>query len=290
MRVSRRHSTTVILRATLLITAAAAVGPSVASHVTDASARRTTGIDALVELAPPHVLQGDVAEVIVRVHGSLVCSGTPITGTRLVITAAHCILDHAGDLTAVTVVRDGMQFSPRAVLVDLRYHDAPSPHRDAAVLIMDRAIPGPAAILGDDLPTDGLLTLAGMQPIDTDGTLLRGTSSDDSPTPKGVTGGVVEIASLPTGCVDRASSIDIASDRLTIDCGLVAGASGGGLFVERNGGLVLVGIISTVSVDLSSNGLTPLAAVHELLNHARQYTHASAVERPSAPPGRITQS
>ena len=122
-----------------------------------------------------------------------------------------------------------------------RYHDAPSPHLDAAVLIMDRPIPGPTATLGDTFPRHGLVTLAGLQPIDTDGTLLRGTSSYDSPTPKGVTGGVVEIASLPSGCVDRVSSIDNASDRLTIDCGLVRGASGGGLFVERNGGLVLSG-------------------------------------------------
>jgi hypothetical protein len=30
---------------------------------------------------------------------------TPITGTRLVITAAHCVLDDAGDVMAVTVVR-----------------------------------------------------------------------------------------------------------------------------------------------------------------------------------------
>jgi hypothetical protein len=286
MRVSRRHSTTVIVR-TILITAAAALGPSVGSHVINASERGTTGVDALVELPRPHVLHDGVADVIVRVRGSSVCSGTPITGTRLVITAAHCIVDNAGDLTAVTVVRDGMKFSPRAVLVDPRYHDAPSPHQDAAVLIMDRPIPGPAAILGDSLPTDGLVTLAGFQPIDTDGTLLRGTSYYDRPTPKGVTGGVVEIASLPTGCVDRASSIEIASDRLTIDCGLVPGASGGGLFVERDGGLVMLGIIATVGVDLSFNGLTPLAAVHELLNHPRQYTHASAVDRPSAPPPRI---
>ena len=159
------------------------------------------------------MLEGDVAEVIVRVRGSSVCSGTPITGTRLVVTAAHCVLDDAGDVTAVTVVRDGVEHAPRAVLVNPRYHDTPSPHLDAAVLVMDQAIPGPAATLGDTLPTQGLVTLAGLQPIDTDGTLLRGTSYDDRPTPKGVTGGVIEIESLPSGCVDHASSIEIAADR-----------------------------------------------------------------------------
>ena len=228
------------------------------------------------------MLDDDVAEVIVRVRGSSMCSGTPITGTRLVITAAHCVLDGAGDVTAVTVVRDGVEHAPQAVLVDPRYHDAPSPRLDAAVLVMDRAIPGPAATLGDTLPTQGLVTLAGLQPIDTDGTLLRGTSYDDRPTPKGVTGGVVEIESLPSGCVDRASSIEIAVNQLKVGCGLVPGASGGGLFVEHGGTLVLLGVISTVGFDLSSNGLTPLAAVHELLDHPLEYTHAPAEERPSA--------
>ena len=61
---------------------------------------------------PASCAHGDVAAVIVRVDGSSVCSGTPITDTRLVITAAHCVLDNAGDVTAVTVVRDGVEHSP----------------------------------------------------------------------------------------------------------------------------------------------------------------------------------
>ena len=252
--------------------AVAALGPLPASTVTE----------ALADLTQPHVLDDDVAEVIVRVRGSSMCSGTPITGTRLVITAAHCVLDGAGDVTAVTVVRDGVEHAPQALLLDPRYHDAPSPHLDAAVLIMDRAIPGRAATVGHTLPTHGLVTVAGLQPIDTDGTLLRGTSYDDRPTPKGVTGAVVEIESLPSGCVDRPSSIEIAVHQLKVGCGLVPGASGGGLFVERGGRLVLLGVISTVGFDLSYNGLTPLAAVHELLEHPLEYTHAPAEERPSA--------
>jgi hypothetical protein len=82
-----------------------------------------------------------------------------------------------------------VRWPPQAVLVNPRYQDAPSPRLDAAVLVMDRAIPGTATTLGGTVSAQGLVTLAGLQPIDTDGTLLRGTSAHDRPTPKGVTGG-----------------------------------------------------------------------------------------------------
>ena len=278
MRVTRRHSTGVALWA-LVTTAAAALATFPAPIGTEARGRGDAGVDAVADLTRPHVLEGGVAEVIVRVRGSSVCSGTPITGTRLVITAAHCVLDDVGDVTAVTVVRDGVEHLPRAVLVNRRYHDTPGPHLDAAVLVMDQAMPGAAATLGNTLPTQGLVTLAGLQPIDTDGTLLRGSRYDDRPTPKGVTGGLIEIQSLPTGCVDRASSIAIAANQLNVGCGLIPGASGGGLFIERDGRLVLLGIISTVGFDLSYNGLTPLAAVHELLSHPGEYTHTPPDQR-----------
>jgi hypothetical protein len=100
---------------------------------------------------------------------------------------------------------------------------------------------------------------------------------------------VIEIESLPTGCVDRASSVQIAVNKLTVDCGLVPGASGGGLFVEHGRRVVLLGIISTVSDDLSSNGLTPLAAVHELLTHPREYRQPLAEEGRSAPQQPVTR-
>jgi Trypsin len=278
MRVTRRHSSGLALRA-ILTTAVAALNSAVAPVVTEASAGNNAGVDPIAGLTRPHLLEADVAEVIVRVRGSSMCSGTPIRGTRLVITAAHCVLDGDGDVTAVTVVRNGAEHEPQAVLINPRYDDAPSSHLDAAVLIMDRAIPGSAATLGDTLPTQGLATLAGLQPIDTDGTLLRGTSYDDRPTPKGVSGGVIEIVSLPSGCVDRVSAIEVAVEELKVGCGLIPGASGGGLFVEQGGRVILLGIISTVGFDLSYNGLTPLAAVHELLQHPGEYTHAFAEER-----------
>jgi hypothetical protein len=57
------------------------------------------------DLAEPHVLSGGVGDVIVRIRGG-VCSGTPITGTRYVVTAAHCVLTSSGEVTKRVVVRD----------------------------------------------------------------------------------------------------------------------------------------------------------------------------------------
>jgi hypothetical protein len=53
----------------------------------------------------------------------------------------------------------------------------------------------------------------------------------------------------------------------------VPGASGGGLFTENDGELVLVGIVSTVTADLRANGVVPMTALHELLDHPDLYRH-----------------
>lgn len=272
------HSTANALQATL-----AAILVAVLSLVlplgTGAVATGGTGIERLAAASGPHVLNGEVADVIVRVRGSSICSGTPITGTRYVVTAAHCVLDGAGSLITPTVARDGVDYSPVAILVDPRYDEAPSPTLDSAVLVMDQAIPGPSATLGDTLAPRDLVTLAGFQPIDADGTLLRGTSYHDRPLPKGVTGGVVHIASVPAGCEAHASSVEIALTQLNIPCGLIPGASGGGLFTVDDVGPVLLAVISTVTFDFTFNGLAPLSAVHELINHPDVYTHVLAEDQ-----------
>jgi hypothetical protein len=288
MRITRRAGPCDALLAALLIAIAAVGGPTTPG-VVQAYVRTAAGVASLADLGTPHVLGAAIAEVIVRVRGSSVCSGTPISGARLVVTAAHCILDGDGHVTAVTVVRDGVEYVPRAALVNRRYHDQPSPHLDAAVLVMEPALPGRTATLGDVVPTQGFVTIAGLQRIDTDGALLRGTSYRDRPLPTGATGGVVEIESRPAGCVERATSIEIANDELKAGCGLVPGGSGGGLFTSRDGGLELVGIISTVGFDLSYNGLTRVSAVDELLNHPGDYTHALPQERVSLTQPSITR-
>jgi hypothetical protein len=237
-----------------------------------------TSAGATVELGPersrPHVLETHAGDSIVRVFGSTVCSGTPLTGTKLVVTAAHCVLDEDGAIADHTTVRrDDVDYFPVSIIVNPHYHTSPSPLLDAAVLVMDQDIPGPSATLADRLPTEGLVTVAGLQPLDTDGSLLRGTRSDNRPSPRGFEHGIIKIQAAPAGCVHPASDVEITPHHVNMPCGLIQGASGGGLFVERNGDVRLAGIISTVAHDLSYNGLVPLSALRQLLQHPARYTH-----------------
>ena len=228
-----------------------------------------------VRLTRPHVLHTQLADVIVRIHSGAVCTGTPITATKLVVTAAHCVLDAHGTIASYRTSSNttSIEYTPVAVLVNPNYHHSPSPLLDAAVLIMNQIIPGPSASIGDSVPTTGLVTLAGFQPLDTDGTLLRGTRYDNRPFPKGTTGGVVQIDTAAVGCVRPATDAQIAANQVKLACGLIPGASGGGLFTEKNGKPILVGIVSTVAVDLSYNGLVPIEALHQLLANPTTYTY-----------------
>jgi hypothetical protein len=250
--------------------------PPPISELLPAEVAVTDAVDA--SLARPHVLEGAAANPVVRLTGP-VCSGTPITGTVYVITAAHCVLTKAGVVTQRTVVRDGNRYPAVAVLVDTRYHDHPSAEFDAAVLVMAQVIPGPSARLGTALPDDGQLTLAGFQPIDSDGSLLRGHGTDDHPLPKGATGTHIKIPYRPAGCVVPAAELDVSTARVMVPCGLIPGASGGGLYAGDAGDPVLVGILSTVTSDLASNGIVPLASLLELLEHPDRYAHGFHAER-----------
>jgi hypothetical protein len=244
-----------------------------------------------VDVARPHVLRAPLADVILRVRGGAVCSGTPITGTRYVITAAHCVLNRDGTVVhSRKLLRDGVAYSPVAVIVDPAYHDSPRPSRDAAILVVDQVIPGPSATLGDTFPTDGLVVLAGYQALDSDGTLLRGTRYDSPLIPKGSHGGFVKIDTAAAGCIYPAAAAEFSDDQVTLPCGLIPGASGGGLFAVRDGKYVLVGIVSTVATDLAYNGIVPLSAVHHLLDNRAQYTYALDVNRPNPVVTKVTLS
>jgi hypothetical protein len=223
--------------------------------------------------ARPHRLDNDIADVIVRVRGGTVCSGTPLADTRYVVTAAHCVLDLDGNPGARTVERDDARYEAVAVFVDTAYVEHPSERLDAAVLVFDRAIPGPAARLRDSLPSHGPVTIAGYQPLDSDGTLLRGTNPYDRPLPKGATGTLIEIESAPAGCEASASELQALSDKISVACGLIPGVSGGGLFATGPDGIELLGIVSTVNQDLTANGVTPLASLQILLTHPDIYFH-----------------
>ena len=235
------------------------------------------GLHGAFAASRPHLLDGALADAIVRLRGGA-CSGTPISGTVYVVTAAHCVLTERGDVTRRTIVRDNATYTAVAVLVDTHYHDHPTSQLDAAVLVMDQVIPGPATRVGSALPESGRVALAGFQPVDADGRLLRDRRLGGQPLSQNSTGIAVEVSYRPAGCVDSASSLDVSAAGVMVPCGLVPGASGGGLFTEQNGALVLVGIVSTVTADLSANGVVPLAALRELLEHPDRYRHGFSTQ------------
>ena len=120
---------------------------------------------------------------------------------------------------ARTVVRADARFDAVAVLVDTAYLDHPSANLDAAVLVLDRPVPGPAARLGTDLPTRGTVTLAGYQPLNSDGTLLRGTNPHNRPLPDHASGTVIEIRSAPAGCVTPVADLEVSVERVASRAG-----------------------------------------------------------------------
>lgn len=224
------------------------------------------------QLARPHLIDDAFGDVIVRLDGH-VCTGTPITGTVYVVTAAHCVLTDGGEVEQRTIVRDHHMYPAVAVLINTDYVDHPGEELDVAVLVMAQVIPGPSARVGTSLPDSGQVTLAGYQPIDSDGTLSRGPGPNHHPLPEAATGTPIDLPYRPAGCVESVQSLEVSSGRVMVPCGLVPGASGAGLFTEDNGELVLVGILSTVTADLSANGIVPLASLHELLEHPDRYAH-----------------
>jgi trypsin len=249
-------------RAAILAAVLLGVGAT-AVPVADAA----SGAERQADATRPHVITTDIADVIVRIRGGAVCTGTPITGTTFVVTAAHCVVDHDGRIGSRKVVRNGIEYTPVSVLVHPQYHLSTGPELDVAVLMMKERIPGPSATVGRVLPTVGRVTLVGFQPIDTDGSLLRGTRYNNRPLPKGSIGHIVTINTAAAGCLQDASDLEIAHTQVKIACGLIPGASGGGLFVEHGSEKILIGITSTVAQDLSYNGLVPLIALHQLLDN-----------------------
>ena len=252
---------------TLLLTLVVALGH--AGAVADRAAAST-------HVAGPGLLAGATTELLVKVRGGTVCSGTPLADLPYVVTAAHCVLERDGSVaTRRTVERDGARYAVRAIIVDERYADDPSPAIDAAVLVLDAPLPGPGARLATALPEAGSLTLAGFQPLDSDGSLLRGTNPDDRPRPAGA-GSVIQVRSEVAGCHVAASALTVRLDRIDVPCGLIPGASGGALLVRTATGVELAGIVSTVTWDLDTNGVTPVSALLALLADAERMTTPSA--------------
>src|SRR4051794_20833300 len=262
----RSHNGLVTVISTIATIAVA--GSPAAAGLSKTADAFDVAVPAVVASVPeqPHLLHGGLGDVVVRLQGH-VCSGTPITGTVYVVTAAHCVLTEDGEVTQRTVVRDHIRYPAVAVLVDTEYHDHPSEALDAAVLVMAQVIPGPSVGVASALPDSGSVTLAGFQPLDSDGSLLRGPRRHE------VAGEDSVLPYQPGGCSQPVEALDVSTARVLVPCGLVPGASGGGLFAEQGGQLVLVGIISTVTAGERGNGIVPLSSLQKLLQHPDRYAH-----------------
>jgi hypothetical protein len=216
-----------------------------------------------VSVTGPTGIAGPVADALVEVRGARLCSGTPVTGTSLIATAAHCVIDRNGRVAAgIEVIVGRNVVEPRSVIVDLGYHSDRGPGRDAAFLVMPSPATGASADLGVTLPGAGDVIVAGFQPIVVD----ERPSGD-------VTGNVVIVERQPAGCLVSATAARVTATQVSVPCGLIPGASGGGLYVLADGRLTIVGIVSTLSHDMRRNGIVPLAAMHALLTARDEHTY-----------------
>lgn len=214
------------------------------------------------------------ADLLVRVRGVGVCSGSPIVGTNYVVTAAHCVLDPMtgtiGSRYDLRVERDSQRYDIVEVLVDTTPRDGVDAANDAAVLVMETSVPGP----GIHLPSSASFssaTLVGFQSLDSDGTWLRGNNYDDLDRIKGASAGIVYISSAPAACTVPTAMIESRKGFSWIPCGMIPGGSGGPFVKDSASGYQLVGVLSTVSYNLTHNGITPAAKVIELLENQDTY-------------------
>lgn len=201
---------------------------------------------------------------LVRVLGpGGLCSGTPIRGTRYVVTAAHCVLSpttgkvDAGDI--VTIFDDGESY--RVVRAMVRETGVPLSEmkdwrNDAAVLVLGTSL-GDGVLLGesDDIASGGVLVA--YQRVDADGRFYRG-----SPTVKA---GFSEF--VPASCRFPGRQIRIVDGYLVVPCAMQPGGSGGPVLSQIGGEYFLVGVLSSLAEDYSYNNVAPVATIKDLLSH-----------------------
>lgn len=214
--------------------------------------------------------------VAVRQEGSL-CSGSTLTGTNLVVTAAHCVVAKTGYFYEQTLLEPEDLWVERGSdvyrvmnvrtlpLVEVFDRDGVIRiENDVAVLTVDRPIPGPGAAgvaPVEETNSGGRVFMLGLQPM-RGGAWLREEDLDmyGAAAP-------AEVGTVPAFC-------DVGNGRLhkrrarsywLAECGMVGGASGGPVMVENSGEYWLVGVVSTVNRTLDRNGIASVEAIERLL-------------------------
>lgn len=267
---SPRRTTTGILA--MVITGLTAAAAAVAFSAHDAE-------PGAIRRATP-----DEAAVLVLVRGVGLCSGAPISGTNLVATAAHCLLDpntgKVSDRVDLRVERGDVRYDIESVIVDtsvsLRDGDGGvRPDRDGALLVMREPVPGPGVDLVDTWDRIEDVVIVGYQPVGANGTFSRPATYQGR---RAADDASILLARTAAACRARWKDA-IRSDRaLVLPCGMIPGASGGPVIEHGKDGNRLVGILSSVNYDLTRNGITPVNVLLGLLADTDRYTNT--IEKP----------
>ncbi len=220
------------------------------------------------------------SSILVRVRGQGICTGTPITGTLYVVTAAHCIVDkRTWEFTTrydVRVEYNDKRYDVTSVLVDVEAYPQDGQlysNRDVAVLILREQIPGVGAYLGEDSLIENGATLVGYQSTSSIESFYR--PKDYASLKQGKNNvGVIPLASAPAACSIRREDIEIRKGFWSVPCGMIPGGSGGPMIVSTANDLYIVGVLSSVNASLSSNGIAPVSAVRALIANPAKYTHS----------------
>jgi len=221
---------------------------------------------------------------LVKVRGPGLCSGAPIEGTKLVVTAAHCVVEQytnkIGALYDLRVERDGIRYDISEVLVDTVQTGRFNPAVDVAILVLHEPVEGPKLLLADSFTPEETATLIGYQPSSSNGSWLRGSTYSSHQ--DRMSSDLKNHVPMPAAC--SLSDTDFKwskNHHWWISCGMVPGASGGPLVKPTPSGPALVGVTSSVDFELKFNGVAPVSKIHSLL--ANRDAYRKVLDGPSAP-------
>ena len=234
------------------------------------------------ETSPIRRATSTETDLLVTVRGVGICSGAPIENTRMVVTAAHCLLDpRTGSISTrhdLRVERDGIRYDIEAIIIDpASTIDDVVPARDAAVLLLRTEVHGKGVSLSRGEPVNAQrgthrarygVVLIGHQPVGINGKFHRGRAYDEPAKLLGASPGATYIGHTPAAC-DAADS-SLRDGFHVYLCGMVPGGSGGP--VVRRGSNTLIGIISSVNRRLTWNGVTPVEEIHRLIDREENFT------------------
>lgn len=227
------------------------------------------------EVREPRFASSQEAASLVRVVAQGNCSGVPLKGTFYVVTAAHCVLSSVtGKFTPeirITVKYGENVYEVSRVLVQETHAPVDGEvytQNDIAILVLTDRIPDIGVDLGNsaDLADGGVMVA--YQTLGNATTFYRPKENLDYWPPPSASYGAT-----PAACEFTKRQARKTNNFWFIQCSMLPGASGGPVFSLKENGYHLVGILSSISHDLSFNGVTPISIVKELLDNQSLYTH-----------------